>query len=32
MTVSTPKYAAAAVPFPVTHHRTNAVDRVNIFY
>jgi len=32
MTVSTSERAAAAVPFPVTHHRTNAVDGVNIFY
>ena len=32
MTVSTPGHAAAAVPIPVTHHRTNAVDGVNIFF
>ena len=32
MTVSTPGHAAAAVPIPVTHHRTNAVDGVNVFY
>src|SRR5260370_5746585 len=32
MTVSTREHAAAAVPLPVTHHRTNAVDGVNIFY
>ena len=32
MTVSTPEHAAVAVPFAVTHHRSNAVDGVNIFY
>jgi len=32
MTVSTSEHAAAAVSFLVTHHRTNAVDGVNIFY
>ncbi len=32
MTVSTPEHAAVPLPFPVTHHRTNAVDGVNIFY
>src|SRR5260370_21184709 len=32
MTVSTPEHAAAAVPLPVTHHRTNAVDGLNLFY
>ena len=32
MTLSTSEHAAAVVPFPVTHHRTDAVDGVNIFY
>jgi pimeloyl-ACP methyl ester carboxylesterase len=32
MTVSTSEHATAAIPFPVTHHRTVAIDGVNIFY
>ena len=32
MTVSSPEHATAAIPFPVTHHRTVAIDGVNIFY